>query len=150
MTSVACRFLSRLTTLHPTRFPAKPAQFPTAVASPLSPARAYRASGNRAPYPMATAQPEWHAPPAPPASVQERLPKLSVYNSLTRSKTPFVPLDPEGRRVGWYACGPTVYDDAVCRLCVLMCGAFSDSSCSAMRWLRWQERPSAGEDGRLI
>jgi len=24
-----------------------------------------------------------------------------------------VPLDPEGIRVGWYACGPTVYDDAV-------------------------------------
>ena len=23
-----------------------------------------------------------------------------------------MPLDPEGRKVTWYACGPTVYDDA--------------------------------------
>ena len=59
------------------------------------------------------AQPAWRAPPEPNAKVQARLPKLSVYNSLTRTKTPFVPLDREGRRVGWYACGPTVYDDSV-------------------------------------
>lgn len=63
---------------------------------------------------MATAQPEWRAPPEPSESVRARLPRLSVYNSLTRSKTPFVPIDPEGKKVGWYACGPTVYDDAVC------------------------------------
>lgn len=25
---------------------------------------------------------------------------------------PFVPSDPEGKKVTWYACGPTVYDDA--------------------------------------
>ncbi|KAK4622451.1 Cysteine--tRNA ligase [Fulvia fulva] len=61
---------------------------------------------------MATAQPEWRAPPEPSESVRARLPRLSVYNSLTRSKTPFVPIDPEGKKVGWYACGPTVYDDA--------------------------------------
>jgi cysteinyl-tRNA synthetase len=24
-----------------------------------------------------------------------------------------VPLDREGKKIGWYACGPTVYDDAV-------------------------------------
>ena len=57
-------------------------------------------------------QPPWVPPPAPSESVQQRLPKLSVYNSLTRTKTPFVPGDPEGRKVGWYSCGPTVYDDS--------------------------------------
>lgn len=58
-------------------------------------------------------QAEWR-PPAPLAgSAQEALPKLSMYNSLTRSKNEFVPLDREGKKIGWYACGPTVYDDAV-------------------------------------
>ncbi|KAK0937052.1 cysteinyl-tRNA synthetase [Friedmanniomyces endolithicus] len=61
---------------------------------------------------MATAQPRWQPPPEPSESMRARLPQLSVYNSLTRSKTPFVPLDAEGRKVGWYACGPTVYDDS--------------------------------------
>ncbi len=36
-------------------------------------------------------------------------PTLSIYNSLTRSREPFVPLV-EGR-VGLYVCGPTVYSD---------------------------------------
>lgn len=53
------------------------------------------------------AQPEWRAPAASP---QAGLPQLSIYNSLTRSKTPFVPR--EGKKVSWYACGPTVYDDS--------------------------------------
>jgi cysteinyl-tRNA synthetase len=35
---------------------------------------------------------------------------LVLYNSLTRRKEPFEPLDPE--RVGMYVCGPTVYDEA--------------------------------------
>ncbi|KAJ8599745.1 hypothetical protein CTAYLR_003427 [Chrysophaeum taylorii] len=35
-----------------------------------------------------------------------------IYNSLTRSKVPFVPLDPNGRAVTMYVCGPTVYDAA--------------------------------------
>src|ERR1700720_3169793 len=35
---------------------------------------------------------------------------LVLYNSLTHSKEPFAPLDPE--RVGMYVCGPTVYDEA--------------------------------------
>ncbi|KAF9653973.1 hypothetical protein BDM02DRAFT_3107158 [Thelephora ganbajun] len=35
-------------------------------------------------------------------------PKLKVYNSLTRTKTEFVPRN--GRHVNWYNCGPTVYD----------------------------------------
>ncbi|KAI8324104.1 hypothetical protein GQ54DRAFT_83586 [Martensiomyces pterosporus] len=35
---------------------------------------------------------------------------LVVYNSMTKSKVPFVPR--EGNYVGWYGCGPTVYDSA--------------------------------------
>ena len=35
---------------------------------------------------------------------------LVVYNTLTRRKEPFVPLNPD--RVGMYVCGPTVYDRA--------------------------------------
>jgi cysteinyl-tRNA synthetase len=33
---------------------------------------------------------------------------LTLYNTLTRRKEPFEPIDP--RRVGLYVCGPTVYD----------------------------------------
>lgn len=40
------------------------------------------------------------------------IPKLKIYNSLTKTKNDFVPQDPQGKRVTWYACGPTVYDDA--------------------------------------
>ncbi|KAL2866251.1 cysteine--tRNA ligase [Aspergillus lucknowensis] len=62
---------------------------------------------------MATArdQPPWRQPTMHPEA-QSRIPPLKVYNSLTKSKTPFIPVDPEGKRVSWYACGPTVYDDA--------------------------------------
>jgi tRNA synthetases class I (C) catalytic domain len=52
-------------------------------------------------------QPPWSAPTGATPH-----PKLRIYNSLTRSKVPFIPLDPDGKRVTWYACGPTVYDDA--------------------------------------
>ncbi|HWE40272.1 MAG TPA: cysteine--tRNA ligase [Isosphaeraceae bacterium] len=34
---------------------------------------------------------------------------LRVYNTLTQAKEPFRPVDPAGRRVGMYVCGPTVY-----------------------------------------
>jgi cysteinyl-tRNA synthetase len=37
-------------------------------------------------------------------------PKLRLYNTLTREKGPFVPLDPANVRM--YVCGPTVYDYA--------------------------------------
>jgi cysteinyl-tRNA synthetase len=54
-------------------------------------------------------QPPW-TPPELLAGVQ--LPKLKIHNSLTRRKDDFVPTDPEGKVVTWYACGPTVYEDA--------------------------------------
>lgn len=37
---------------------------------------------------------------------------LKLFNTLSRSVQEFVPLDPAGRTVGLYACGPTVYDFA--------------------------------------
>lgn len=55
-------------------------------------------------------QPPWQSPPPPGPNAE--LPPLKVWNSLTRSKTPFVPIDWQNRKVSWYACGPTVYDDA--------------------------------------
>ncbi|KAJ1924187.1 cysteinyl-tRNA synthetase [Tieghemiomyces parasiticus] len=51
-------------------------------------------------------QPPWHQPVADPAEQTKHT--LKVYNSLTRSKVPFVPM--RGNRVTWYNCGPTVYD----------------------------------------
>jgi cysteinyl-tRNA synthetase len=35
---------------------------------------------------------------------------LRFLNTLSRAVEDFVPLDPQGRRVGMYCCGPTVYD----------------------------------------
>ena len=37
---------------------------------------------------------------------------LRLYNTLTKREEEFVPLDPAGRRVTFYSCGPTVYDYA--------------------------------------
>jgi cysteinyl-tRNA synthetase len=37
---------------------------------------------------------------------------LRFFNTLTRSVQDFAPLDPAGRAVGMYCCGPTVYDFA--------------------------------------
>ena len=54
-------------------------------------------------------QPPWRQPPT---NAEVQLPPLKVWNSLTKSKTPFVPIDPQGKKVNSYACGPTVYDDA--------------------------------------
>lgn len=50
-------------------------------------------------------QPPWSQPTG-----TTHQPDLKVYNSLTRSKVPFIPLKPE--HISWYACGPTVYDDS--------------------------------------
>ncbi|KAI9843417.1 MAG: hypothetical protein M1837_006443 [Sclerophora amabilis] len=35
---------------------------------------------------------------------------LWIFNSLGRKKEAFIPLDPQGKEVTWYCCGPTVYD----------------------------------------
>lgn len=37
---------------------------------------------------------------------------LHLFNTLTRRVEPFTPLDPAGRAVGMYCCGPTVHDYA--------------------------------------
>jgi cysteinyl-tRNA synthetase len=37
---------------------------------------------------------------------------LKFFNTLTRSVQDFAPLDPAGKRVGMYCCGPTVHDFA--------------------------------------
>ncbi|XP_061178212.1 cysteine--tRNA ligase, cytoplasmic-like isoform X1 [Saccostrea echinata] len=47
-------------------------------------------------------QPPWKVPEG------TEVPRLKLYNSLTRQKEEFVPQ--KGRRVLWYSCGPTVYD----------------------------------------
>lgn len=54
---------------------------------------------------MATArqQPAWKKP----ATTDAELPSLKIYNSLTKTKVPFVPIDPKGKKISWYACGPT-------------------------------------------
>jgi cysteinyl-tRNA synthetase len=53
-------------------------------------------------------QPPW-TPPAPlPPDV--KIPKLKIYNSLTKKKEDFIPADRKGKIVNWYTCGPTVYD----------------------------------------
>jgi len=37
---------------------------------------------------------------------------LKLFNTLSRSIQEFAPLDPSGKKVGMYCCGPTVYDFA--------------------------------------
>jgi hypothetical protein len=54
-------------------------------------------------------QPPWERPQSAP---DVKLPPLRIYNSLTRQKNEFIPIDPAGKAVTWYACGPTVYDDS--------------------------------------
>jgi cysteinyl-tRNA synthetase len=54
-------------------------------------------------------QPPWERPQL--ASGVD-LPSLRIYNSLTRQKNEFIPVDSAGKAVSWYACGPTVYDDS--------------------------------------
>ncbi len=40
------------------------------------------------------------------------MPVLNLYNTLTRRVEPFAPLDPAGKVITFYSCGPTVYDFA--------------------------------------
>ncbi|MGI8965273.1 MAG: cysteine--tRNA ligase, partial [Limisphaerales bacterium] len=37
---------------------------------------------------------------------------LNVFNTLSRSVQEFVPLDPDGKKIGMYCCGPTIHDFA--------------------------------------
>src|SRR6266540_4814199 len=37
---------------------------------------------------------------------------LKLFNTLSRTVEEFAPLDPAGKKVGLYCCGPTVYDFA--------------------------------------
>src|SRR4051794_17980416 len=48
--------------------------------------------------------------PAPRARRAVSMATLRLYNTLTRSKNPFAPINPTNVRM--YACGPTVYDFA--------------------------------------
>ncbi|KAI1171180.1 cysteinyl-tRNA synthetase [Nemania sp. FL0916] len=54
-------------------------------------------------------QPPW-IPPQPGLDPKWR--PLRIYNSLKRGKMEFASVDPKGEVVTWYACGPTVYEDA--------------------------------------
>jgi len=36
---------------------------------------------------------------------------LKIYNSLSRTLEEFTPIDPNGKKVGLYVCGPTVYNE---------------------------------------
>lgn len=36
---------------------------------------------------------------------------MKIYNSYTRELQEFIPIDPEGKYVGMYVCGPTVYNE---------------------------------------
>lgn len=55
-------------------------------------------------------QPPWKAPIRNP---QLSLPNLKILNSLTRQKDAFVPIDPAGKTVTFYACGPTPYGKCI-------------------------------------
>ncbi len=77
--------------------------------SSLTPLRFARVSA-KAMATTARQQPYWQPPSG--LNPEIKIPPLKLWNSLTRTKTPFVPLDPQGKKVSWYACGPTVYDDA--------------------------------------
>lgn len=50
-------------------------------------------------------QPKWYRPKGTDSHH-----KLKLYNSLTRQKDEFIPLN--SPKVTWYSCGPTVYDSA--------------------------------------
>jgi cysteinyl-tRNA synthetase len=46
-----------------------------------------------------------------PAQESSNSSEFQIYNTLTKTKVPFIPSSPSGR-VTWYSCGPTVYDAA--------------------------------------
>lgn len=90
-------------------FSSQPQPFGFLSKPPLSAPVSNSFSSDRMPAPTRS-QPPWQPPPQ--ADADTRLPPLKIFNSLTRTKNLFVPLDWKNKRVTWYACGPTVYDDA--------------------------------------
>ncbi|RHY84359.1 hypothetical protein DYB37_001372 [Aphanomyces astaci] len=60
--------------------------------------------------PAKKGQPTWYMPQPMNSLMEywERHYPLKLYNSMTRTKTTFVPM--QNKRVLWYMCGPTVYD----------------------------------------
>ncbi|KAF0686810.1 Aste57867_21407 [Aphanomyces stellatus] len=60
--------------------------------------------------PAKKTQPTWYMPQPMNSLMEywERHYPLKLYNSMTRTKTTFVPM--QNKRVLWYMCGPTVYD----------------------------------------
>ena len=51
----------------------------------------------------------WEAPP--PAALGSGLPDLKIWNSLTKEKDAFIPLDWKNKKVSLYACGITPYSN---------------------------------------
>lgn len=86
---------------QPTRRPPS-ARTPTRVF--LSTSSPHRSRGK-----MATVQPPWNPPPVPAG--EATIPKLKLWNSLTRSKVDFVPL--KSGKVSWYSCMNCDKADAV-------------------------------------
>ncbi len=54
-------------------------------------------------------QPPWSPPP--PATSNSGLPALKIWNSLTKEKNAFIPLDWKNKKVSLYACGITPYSN---------------------------------------
>src|SRR6478672_4808484 len=69
---------------------------------------------------MLKTMPEHHSPRNPlaqPRAAPHRFSRaaymtIQFFNTLSRELEPFQPLDPAGRRVTMYTCGPTVYNHA--------------------------------------
>jgi len=55
---------------------------------------------------------------------------LKLFNTLARSIQEFVPLDPAGKAVGMYCCGPTIYDFGH----IGNFRTFVFATCSAVAW----------------
>jgi cysteinyl-tRNA synthetase len=50
--------------------------------------------------------------PRRPYASPRHIMALKIFNTLSRSVEEFAPLDPAGKKVGLYCCGPTVHDSA--------------------------------------
>lgn len=99
----------RLSTRQISTPPSIPAQHSkTSILRSISSTTATRfqmSTTTEAPKASSSTQPEWSRP-----TPTREEPVLKVYNSMTRNKDIFVPMN--GKRVDWYNCGPTVYDSS--------------------------------------